>query len=74
LARKNRWKKSIAHVPQQIFLFDGTIAQNIAFSIAKDKINLNKEIGAAGTVATPIATLVTAEAVPGPGVTNVAVL
>lgn len=38
----NRWKKSIAHVPQQIFLIDGTIAQNIAFSIAKDKINLNK--------------------------------
>jgi hypothetical protein len=37
-------------------------------------MNLNIEIGAAGTVAIPIATLVTAEAVPGPGVTNVAVL
>ncbi|MBT8562138.1 ABC transporter ATP-binding protein [Polynucleobacter paneuropaeus] len=33
------WQKNIAHVPQTIFLLDGTIAQNIAFGIAEELID-----------------------------------
>ena len=41
------WQRSIAHVPQNIFLTDGTIAENIAFSVAEEKINHNFVIDAA---------------------------
>jgi ATP-binding cassette subfamily B protein len=39
---KNRraWQARIAHVPQNIFLFDSSIAENVAFGIAKEEINL----------------------------------
>jgi ATP-binding cassette, subfamily B, bacterial PglK len=39
--KKNRslWQANIAHVPQHIYLSDGTIEDNIAFGVAKDKIN-----------------------------------
>ncbi|NQW58663.1 MAG: ABC transporter ATP-binding protein, partial [Polynucleobacter sp.] len=30
------WQKHVAHVPQSIFLADGTIAENIAFGLPKD--------------------------------------
>jgi ATP-binding cassette subfamily B protein len=33
------WQLHIAHVPQAIFLADSSIAENIAFGIAKDKID-----------------------------------
>ena len=33
------WQSHIAHVPQAIFLADSSIAENIAFGIAKDKID-----------------------------------
>jgi ABC-type multidrug transport system fused ATPase/permease subunit len=33
------WQKHIAHVPQNIFLSDTTIEQNIAFGIPADRIN-----------------------------------
>jgi ATP-binding cassette subfamily B protein len=33
------WQKHVAHVPQSIFLADGTIAENIAFGIPKDQID-----------------------------------
>lgn len=33
------WQKHVAHVPQSIFLADGTIAENIAFGIPKDRID-----------------------------------
>lgn len=33
------WQAHIAHVPQVIFLADSSIEENIAFGIAKDKIN-----------------------------------
>jgi ABC-type multidrug transport system fused ATPase/permease subunit len=36
------WQKNIAHVPQMIFLADGTIQENIAFGIPKDQINFEK--------------------------------
>ncbi len=34
------WQRSLAHVPQQIFLADTTIAENIAFGIPSSKINM----------------------------------
>ena len=33
------WQANIAHVPQSIYLTDGTIEENIAFGVSKDKIN-----------------------------------
>ena len=33
------WQKQIAHVPQNIFLTDGTIYQNIAFGVQADEID-----------------------------------
>jgi ATP-binding cassette subfamily B protein len=33
------WQANIAHVPQNIFLSDSTIEENIAFGISKDKID-----------------------------------
>ena len=35
------WQKHIAHVPQSIFLADASIAENIAFGIPADQIDLN---------------------------------
>jgi ATP-binding cassette subfamily B protein len=34
-----QWQRGIAHVPQHIFLSDGTMAENIAFGVAKDQID-----------------------------------
>jgi len=36
---KRAWQAHISHVPQNIYLSDGTIEENIAFGISKDKIN-----------------------------------
>jgi ATP-binding cassette subfamily B protein len=36
---RKSWQAHIAHVPQNIYLSDGTIEENIAFSIPKEKIN-----------------------------------
>jgi ABC-type multidrug transport system fused ATPase/permease subunit len=36
------WQKNIAHVPQSIFLVDGTIAENIAFGILPQDIDYVK--------------------------------
>lgn len=33
------WQKHVAHVPQSIFLADGTIAENIAFGLPPNQIN-----------------------------------
>ena len=41
------WRASIAHVPQSIFLTDGTIAENIAFGVPSDQIDYKKLIKAA---------------------------
>ena len=40
-------EKPIAHVPQDIFLIDQTIAENIALGIAPEEINFDKVIYAA---------------------------
>lgn len=37
-----RWQMNIAHVPQAIFLSDSTIAENIAFGIPKDQIDMER--------------------------------
>lgn len=36
------WQSQIAHVPQNLFLLDSTIAENIAFGINKDNIDYKK--------------------------------
>jgi ATP-binding cassette, subfamily B, bacterial PglK len=36
------WQSHIAHVPQKIFLVDGSVAENVAFGIPADKIDRNK--------------------------------
>ena len=36
------WKKSLAHVPQNIYLSDQTFAENIAFGVPKSEIDMDK--------------------------------
>lgn len=36
---KESWQKSIGYVPQDIYLMDSSIAENVAFGIPKDKID-----------------------------------
>ena len=36
------WKKKIGYIPQDIYLNDTTIAENIAFGVERDKIDLNQ--------------------------------
>jgi len=36
------WQQHIAHVPQMIFLMDSSIAENIAFGISKDQIDMDR--------------------------------
>ena len=38
---KKSWQRSIAHVPQNIFLIDATIMENIAFGVPIDKIDID---------------------------------
>ena len=38
------WRKYIAHVPQEIFIADTTIAENIAFGLSKEEIDYRKII------------------------------
>jgi ATP-binding cassette subfamily B protein len=37
-----RWQKNIAHVPQAIFLSDGSLAENIAFGLPAKEIDMDK--------------------------------
>jgi ATP-binding cassette subfamily B protein len=48
LTRENRrsWQRSIAHVPQAIFLADASIARNIAFGVPPDAIDRKRVIAA----------------------------
>jgi ATP-binding cassette subfamily B protein len=41
------WQKNIAHVPQSIYLSDSTLAENIAFGIPAEKIDMNRVRAAA---------------------------
>jgi len=49
VTERNRllWQKNIAHVPQSIYLADATIAENIAFGMDKDDIEISKVKSAA---------------------------
>ena len=40
-ARARAWQRTIAHVPQSIYLADTTIAENIAFGVPRDAIDLD---------------------------------
>ena len=40
--RLSAWRATIAHVPQSIYLADSSIAENIAFGLAKDQIDMVK--------------------------------
>jgi ATP-binding cassette subfamily B protein len=44
LNKKNMsaWRKHISHVPQNIFLADSSVAENIAFGIPKEKIDMER--------------------------------
>ena len=39
---KQDWQKSIGCVPQDVFIFDGSIKKNIAFGVPDEKVNLDK--------------------------------
>ena len=39
-ARLRAWQRTIAHVPQSIYLADTTLAENIAFGVPRDAIDL----------------------------------
>jgi len=41
------WQNSLAHVPQNVFLFDGTIAENIAFGVSGKDIDISRVTEAA---------------------------
>jgi ATP-binding cassette, subfamily B, bacterial PglK len=41
------WQQTIAHVPQSIFLADSSIAENIAFGVPRDAIDLERVMQAA---------------------------
>ncbi|PCI31348.1 MAG: ABC transporter ATP-binding protein [Elusimicrobia bacterium] len=36
------WQRSIAHVPQHVYLADATLAENIAFGVPKELINMDR--------------------------------
>ena len=40
--RQRAWQKTIAHVPQSIYLADTTLAENIAFGVPKDAIDMDR--------------------------------
>jgi len=41
-ARVRAWQRSIAHVPQSIYLADATVAENIAFGLPPDAIDMER--------------------------------
>jgi len=41
-ANKRQWQKHIGFVPQSIFLSEGTIAENIAFGLSQEQIEIDK--------------------------------
>lgn len=41
-SRVRAWQRTIAHVPQAIYLSDATVAANIAFGVPSDQINLER--------------------------------
>lgn len=42
LEHRRAWQRTVAHVPQSIFLADTTIAENIAFGLPPDQIDIER--------------------------------
>jgi ABC-type multidrug transport system fused ATPase/permease subunit len=40
--RVRMWQRTLAHVPQSIYLADSTLAENIAFGVPREKIDLQR--------------------------------
>ena len=40
--RRRAWQRTIAHVPQSIYLSDTTLAENIAFGVPREEINMER--------------------------------
>jgi len=40
--RQVSWRRHVAHVPQSIYLSDGTIAENIAFGFPREQIDMDR--------------------------------
>jgi ATP-binding cassette, subfamily B, bacterial PglK len=40
--RVNAWQRTIAHVPQSIYLSDATVAENIAFGVPREAIDMQR--------------------------------
>ncbi len=40
--RMRSWQQSVAHVPQHIYLADSTLAENIAFGVSRDQIDMDR--------------------------------
>ena len=41
-SNRNSWRRQVAHVPQKIFLSQASIAQNIAFSVDENDIDMSR--------------------------------
>jgi ATP-binding cassette, subfamily B, bacterial PglK len=39
--RRRSWQRAVAHVPQSIFLADISVAENIAFGVPRNEIDMN---------------------------------
>jgi len=48
-ATRRAWQRSIAHVPQAVFLADASIARNIAFGVPPGQIDMERVASAAAT-------------------------
>jgi ATP-binding cassette, subfamily B, bacterial PglK len=40
--RRRAWQQNIAHVPQTVYLADSTLAENIAFGVSREAIDLDR--------------------------------
>ena len=40
--KMNKWRSCISHVPQNIFIADASFAENIAFGLNNDQIDIQK--------------------------------
>jgi ATP-binding cassette subfamily B protein len=41
-SNRRAWQRTIAHVPQSIYLADATLAENIAFGVPREKIDMER--------------------------------
>jgi ABC-type bacteriocin/lantibiotic exporter with double-glycine peptidase domain len=44
---EKQWQRRIAHVPQAIYLSDATVAENIAFGVPRERVNMTRVVAAA---------------------------